>query len=136
MVTCLRCGAASGEDARFCAACGAPFAAPAEREARKIVTILFCDLVESTKLAERFDPEALQRILSRYFVGARTIVERHGGTVEKFIGDAVCAVFGVPAVREDDALRAVRVAVELGDAVVSLDAQLGSPGLATRIGVN
>src|SRR5256714_3903932 len=136
MATCLRCGAASGEDARFCAACGAPLAAPAEREARKIVTILFCDLVESTKLAERFDPEALQRLLARYFVGARTIVERHGGTVEKFIGDAVCAVFGVPAVREDDALRAVRAAVELREAVVSLDTQLGSPGLATRIGVN
>src|SRR2546421_9377321 len=136
MATCLRCGAASGEDARFCAACGAPLAARAERGARKIVTILFCDLVESTKLAERFDPEALQRLLARYFVGARTIVERHGGTVEKFIGDAVCAVFGVPAVREDDALRAVRAAVELRDAVVSLDAQLGAPGLATRIGVN
>src|SRR5437764_261183 len=136
MATCSRCGAASGEDARFCAACGAPLAAPAERETRKIVTILFCDLVESTKLAERFDPEALQRILAAYCAGARTIVEGHGGTVEKFIGDAVCAVFGVPAVREDDALRAVRVAVELRDAVVSLDAQLGSPGLATRIGVN
>src|SRR2546421_7344040 len=136
MATCLRCGAASGEDARFCAACGAPLAARAERGARKIVTILFCDLVESTKLAERFDPEALQRLLARYFVGARTIVERHGGTVEKFIGDAVCAVFGVPAVREDDALRAVRAAVELRDAVVNLDAQLGSPGLATRLGVN
>jgi class 3 adenylate cyclase len=93
------------------------------------VTILFCDLVESTKLAERFDPEA------RYFVGARTIVERHGGTIEKFIGDAVCAVFGMPTVREDDALRGVRAAVELRDAVLSLDAQLG-PGLAARIGVN
>ncbi len=99
------------------------------------MTILFCDLVESTRLAERFDPEALQRLLARYFVGARTIVERHGGTIEKFIGDAVCAVFGMPAVREDDALRAVRAAVEIREAVVSLEAQLG-PGLATRIGVN
>src|SRR6059058_2913272 len=135
MATCPRCGAASGEDARFCAACGAPLATPAERETRKIVTILFCDLVESTKLAERFDPEALQRLLARYFVGARTIVERHGGTVEKFIGDAVFAVFGMPTVREDDALRGVRAAVELRDAVVSMEAQLGS-GLATRIGVN
>jgi class 3 adenylate cyclase/tetratricopeptide (TPR) repeat protein len=135
MATCSRCGAASGEEARFCATCGAPLAGPLEREARKVVTILFCDLVESTKLAERFDPEALQRLLARYFVGARTIVERHGGIVEKFIGDAVYAVFGMPTVREDDALRGVRAAVELRDAVVSLDAQLGA-GLATRIGVN
>src|SRR5438128_4799393 len=126
MATCSRCGAASGEEARFCAICGAPLAAPAEREARKIVTILFCDLVESTKLAERFDPEALQRLLARYFVGARTIVERHGGTVEKFIGDAVMAVFGVPTIREDDALRAVRAAQELRDAV----------DIPVRIGVN
>src|SRR6266545_2012762 len=117
MATCSRCGAVSGEETRFCAICGAPLAEP-------------------PKLAERFDPEALQRLLARYFVGARTIVERHGGTVEKFIGDAVCAVFGMPAVREDDALRGVRAAVELRDAVVSLDAQLGSPGLVTRIGVN
>jgi class 3 adenylate cyclase/tetratricopeptide (TPR) repeat protein len=135
MATCSRCGAASGEDARFCATCGAPLVALPDREARKVVTILFCDLVESTKLAERFDPEALQRLLARYFVGARTIVERHGGTIEKFIGDAVCAVFGMPTVREDDALRGVRAAVELRDAVLSLDAQLG-PGLAARIGVN
>src|SRR5439155_19445076 len=135
MATCSRCGTASGGGARFCATCGAPFAGPPEREARKVVTVLFCDLVESTKLADRFDPEALQRLLARYFVGARTIVERHGGRVEKFIGDAVFAVFGMPAVREDDALRGVRAAVELRDAVVSLGAQLGS-GLAARIGVN
>src|SRR5919202_4742912 len=136
MATCSRCGAASGEGARFCAACGAPLVAPSDREARKVVTILFCDLVESTKLAERFDPEAQQRLLARYFVGARTIVERHGGTIEKFIGDAVCAVFGMPTVREDDALRAIRAAAELRDAVASLDEQLGSPGLAPRIGLN
>src|SRR3989442_13237709 len=136
MATCSRCGAASGEEARFCATCGAPLAAPAEREARKIVPIRFRALVESAKLAERVDPEALQRLLARYFVGARTIVERHGGTVEKFIGDAVCAVFGVPTVREDDALRAVRAVFELREAVVSLDTQLASPGLATPIRVN
>src|ERR671926_352547 len=118
MATCSRCGAASGEGARFCATCGAPLVAAPDREARKVVTILFCDLVESTKLAERFDPEALQRLLARYFVGARTIVERHGGTIEKFIGDAV------------------RAAAELRDAVTSLDEQLGSPGLAPRIGLN
>src|ERR671937_2836821 len=124
MATCSRCGAASGEGARFCATCGAPLVAPPDREVRKVVTILFCDLVESTKLAERFDPEALQRLLARYFVGARTIVERHGGTIEKFIGDAVCAVFGTPTVREDDALRAVRAADEMRRALAELNDQL------------
>ena len=136
MSTCSRCGAASGEDARFCAACGAPLVGLPEREARKVVTIL-----SATWSSRRSSPSVSTRrrssvFLARYFVGARTIVERHGGTIEKFIGDAVCAVFGMPTVREDDALRGVRAAVELRDAVVSLDAQLGSPGLATRIGVN
>src|ERR671933_29822 len=96
MATCSRCGAASGEGARFCAACGAPLVAPSDREVRKVVTILFCDLVESTKLAERFDPEALQRLLARYFVGARTIVERHGGELEVLRA----ALAGVEAARE------------------------------------
>src|SRR5919201_2073025 len=134
MTTCPRCGATSHEGARFCAACGAALLARPEREVRKHVTVVFCDLVESTQLAERFDPEALQRLLARYFSAAREIVERHGGTVEKFIGDAVYAVFGVPTVREDDALRGVRTAVELRDAVARLDGELGSPGLSRSRG--
>ena len=132
MATCSRCGAASGEETRFCAI-AAPLRPAAAGSQVKVVTILFCDLVESTKLAERFDRRSM--ISPCYFVGARTIVERHGGTVEKFIGDAVCAVFGMPVVREDHlASGGVRAAVER-DAVVSLDGQLGSPG-STRIGAN
>ena len=93
------------------------------REVRKTVTILFCDLVHSTGLAEG-DPEAYRRVQTRFFDRMREIVERHGGTVEKFIGDEVMAVFGVPAVHEDDALRAVRAAQEMQDALP----ELGPPG--------
>jgi len=93
------------------------------------VTVVFCDVVGSTSLGESVDPEALQALLARYFERMKAIVENHGGTVEKFIGDAVMAVFGVPVVREDDALRAVRVAEEM-------QAALGELKLEGRIGVN
>jgi class 3 adenylate cyclase/tetratricopeptide (TPR) repeat protein len=96
---------------------------------RKVVTVLFCDVVGSTALGESVDPEALRSLLARYFEEMKTVVERHGGTVEKFIGDAVMAVFGVPAVREDDALRAVRAAEEMRAALPAL-------GIEGRIGVN
>jgi class 3 adenylate cyclase/tetratricopeptide (TPR) repeat protein len=96
---------------------------------RKIVTVLFCDVVGSTALGETVDPEALQGLLARYFERMKAIVESHGGSVEKFIGDAVMAVFGVPAVREDDALRACRAAVEMRAAFPEL-------GVRGRIGVN
>jgi class 3 adenylate cyclase/tetratricopeptide (TPR) repeat protein len=99
------------------------------RELRKTVTAVFCDLAGSTALGESIDPEVLRGLLARYFERMRTIVERHGGTVEKFIGDAVVAVFGVPVVREDDALRACRAAVEMREALPGL-------GLRGRIGVN
>ena len=99
------------------------------RELRKTVTAVFCDLAGSTALGESIDPEVLRGLLARYFDRMRTIVERHGGTVEKFIGDAVVVVFGVPIVHEDDALRACRAAVEMRDALPEL-------GLRGRIGVN
>ena len=92
---------------------------------RKVVTVLFCDVVGSTALGESIDPEALQGLLARYFERMKAIVESHEGTVEKFIGDAVMAVFGVPAVHEDDALRACRAAVEMRD---------GLPGARDRRG--
>src|SRR2546421_4869171 len=96
---------------------------------RKVVTVLFCDVVGSTALGESVDPEALQGLLARYFARMKGIVESHGGSVEKFIGDAVMAVFGVPLVHEDDALRACRAAVEMRDALPEL-------GVEGRIGVN
>ena len=96
---------------------------------RKVVTVLFCDVVGSTALGESVDPEALQGLLARYFERMKGIVESHGGSVEKFIGDAVMAVFGVPVVHEDDALRACRAAVEMREALPEL-------GLEGRIGVN
>ena len=96
------------------------------REQRKTVTVLFCDVIGSTARAERLDPEATRATMARYFETARAAIERHGGTVEKFIGDAVMAVFGVPQVHEDDALRAVRAALELRDSVE----------IEVRIGVN
>jgi class 3 adenylate cyclase len=96
---------------------------------RKVVTVLFCDLVGSTALGEAVDLEALQGLLARYFERMKEIVELHGGSVEKFIGDAVMAVFGVPVAHEDDALRACRAAVEMRDALPEV-------GVAGRIGVN
>jgi len=103
-------------------------AAPA-REQRKTVTVVFCDVTGSTALGESTDPEALRALLARYFERMKGIVEAHGGAVEKFIGDAVMAVFGVPAAHEDDALRACRAAIEMRDAFPEL-------GIAGRIGVN
>jgi class 3 adenylate cyclase len=131
MVTCPSCGQENPAGSRFCNACGAPLAEPEApgREYRKVVTVLFCDVAGSTSLGERVDPEALRALLGRYFDEMKAIVERHGGSVEKFIGDAVMAVFGVPQVHEDDALRAVRAAVEMRDALPEL-------GVAARIGVN
>jgi class 3 adenylate cyclase/tetratricopeptide (TPR) repeat protein len=96
---------------------------------RKTVTVLFCDVTGSTALGESVDPEALRTMLSRYFERMKAIVEGHGGTVEKFIGDAVMAVFGVPTAHEDDALRAVRAAAEMRDALPELELQ-------ARLGVN
>jgi class 3 adenylate cyclase/tetratricopeptide (TPR) repeat protein len=104
-------------------------AADAPREVRKVVTVLFCDLTGSTELGARTDPEALRATMRSYYDEMRRILERHGGTVEKFVGDAVMAVFGVPVAHEDDALRAVRAAWEMREAVPAL-------GLTARIGVN
>ena len=129
MLVCASCGHENSDAARFCEACAAPLAGGSV-ERRKVVTVLFCDLVGSTALGESTDPEALRALLARYFERMKSIVEEHGGSVEKFIGDAVMAVFGVPAVHEDDALRACRAAVEMRAALPGLGVE-GRIGLST-----
>jgi class 3 adenylate cyclase len=154
-LACSNCGSPVGSDEKFCGECGAPLsetvaeprathaedgmASPPQRERRKTVTILFSDVMGSTALGERLESEILREIMGRYFDEARAVIERHGGTVEKFIGDAVMAVFGVPLVHEDDALRSVRAAVALRDAVASLNVMLDrqwGARLEIRTGVN
>src|SRR5215218_9753962 len=138
-MVCSACGAANRESARFCDSCGAPLCEAPAREIRKTVTVFFCDVSGSTALGERIDPESLRHVMARYFETARAVLERNGGTVEKFVGDAVMAVFGVPTVHEDDALRAVRAVFEAGDALERLNADLEREHglrLATRTGVN
>jgi class 3 adenylate cyclase/tetratricopeptide (TPR) repeat protein len=130
MVVCTACGTENDDDARFCKGCAAPLqGAVGQREQRKTVTVVFCDLVGSTRLGESQDPEVVRRMLERYFERMKAIVERHGGTVEKFIGDAVVAVFGVPVAHEDDALRALRAAAEMRAALPELEVE-------ARLGVN
>ena len=130
MLICPSCSHANREGAKFCEECGSGLASVSTQamQQRRTVTALFCDLANSTALGETVDPERLRTLLARYFERMKEVVERHGGTVEKFIGDAVMAVFGVPVAHEDDALRAVRAAAEMRDALPEL-------GLEGRIGV-
>ena len=112
---------------------------PAPTESRRTVTVLFCDIVTSTELATRLDPEAYRRVIGAYFKAARDAIERHGGLVEKFVGDAVMALFGVPELHEDDALRAVRAAVDVRAAVARVSEEVASDWdarLAVRIAIN
>ena len=147
-LVCPSCGAANGADAKFCGECAAPLVAGATSSApavsrpispiasvapvaeRRLVSVLFADLVGFTTLAEGRDAEDTRELLSRYFDLARDVIGRYGGTVEKFIGDAVMAVWGAPVAHEDDAERAVRAGLELVDAVRAL-----GPGIAARAGV-
>jgi class 3 adenylate cyclase len=140
MIHCPSCGEANPEHARYCLNCGGALGTTEpQAEVRKTVTILFADVVGSTSLGEQTDPESTRRMLSRYFDAMRRVIERHGGTVEKFIGDAVMAVFGIPSLHEDDGLRAVRAAYEMQGAVELLNEELASASwnpIALRIGVN
>ncbi len=138
MHVCPQCGEENPRDLAICRACGAQLAvAPPER--RKLATLLFCDVTGSTEMGERLDPETVRELMMRYFHEMRGAIERHGGTVEKFAGDAVMAAFGVPTAHEDDALRAVRAAAEMRDRLTQLNPMLErSYGalLAMRIGLN
>jgi class 3 adenylate cyclase/tetratricopeptide (TPR) repeat protein len=150
-LSCPRCGASHRGGQKFCDECGLPLgavaAAPAatgpasvaaivpETAELRLVSVLFVDLVGFTSLSESREAEDVRELLGRYFDSARTIVERYGGTIEKFIGDAVMAVWGVPVAREDDAERAVRAALEVVDAVQVLGAEIQAEALRARAGV-
>ena len=137
-LVCASCGAANTPGTKFCGDCGTalaggaptPAPAPPPEAERRLVSVLFADLVGFTTLSEDRDPEEVRELLSQYFDAARQIIGRYGGTVEKFIGDAVMALWGAPIAREDDAERAVRAGLDLVDAVSAL-----IPGLEMRVGV-
>ncbi len=152
-LSCPSCGAGVAAEDRFCGECGAalgiaptgtqrerPVATPVAKPRatgaeRRLVSVLFADLVGFTSLSERRDAEEVRELLTRYFDTARRLVGRYGGVVEKFIGDAVMAVWGTPTAQEDDAERAVRAALDLVQAVASLGAEVGAPDLRARAGV-
>ena len=136
MIACGGCGRENPDDARFCNACGATLAAESRpREERKVVTAVFVDLVGSTARAEQLDPEDVRALLRRYHETLRRELERYGGTVEKFIGDAVVAVYGAPTAHEDDPERAVRAALAARDSIAALNDRDDTLDLHVRIGV-
>ena len=143
-VTCAACGAANDPGMRFCGECGVPLSdktpaaaapPPPSTAERRLVSVLFADLVGFTPLTESRDPEEARELLSRYFDTCRRLIEIYGGTVEKFIGDAVMAVWGTPTAQEDDAERAVRAALDLVGAVAALGEEVDAPELRARAGV-
>ncbi len=142
MIVCPACGEENPERARFCLACGTALdqaAAGPATEVRKTVTVVFSDVTGSTAIGERLDPETLRRVMTRYFDEMRDAVQAHGGVVEKFIGDAVMAVFGIPRLHEDDALRALRAAEEMRSRLRQLNGDLQRDHgveLTVRTGVN
>ena len=139
MLTCASCHTENPDGARFCHACGSGLATVPVVETRKLVTVIFCDLAGSTELGGSIDAESLRKVMTRYYDEMRAAVERHGGTVEKFIGDAVVAVFGIPNLHEDDAVRAVRAATDMRDVLGPLNDELEAMWgvqLGARIGVN
>ena len=152
-LSCRSCGTELSAGQKFCPGCGTPQSAeaasiPASSPAaapstatsvpvaeRRVTSVLFGDLVGFTPLSEARDPEEVRELLGRYFDAAREIVARYGGTIEKFIGDAVMAVWGVPTAHEDDAERAVRAGLDLADSVAEFGESVGAAGLAMRVGI-
>src|SRR5207249_4533976 len=141
---CPACGTPNSPGVKFCGECGAPLSAVPREPAlvptapaaeRRLVSVLFADLVGFTTLSESRDAEEVRDLLSRYFESCRRLISLYGGTVEKFIGDAVMAVWGAPVVQEDDAERAVRAALDLVAAVSALGDEVGAPELRARSGV-
>lgn len=134
---CSRCGSPLPEDARFCPSCGWPVVPEGLSEERKVVTVLFADLARSTQLAASLDPERFREVLAEFFRMASDEVQALRGRTEKFVGDAVMAVFGLPLAHEDDALRAVRAGLSIRDRTTHLGERLGlAEPLAVRVGVN
>jgi class 3 adenylate cyclase len=141
ILVCSTCGGENAAGSRFCASCGSLLTAEARSatETRKVVTVLFSDLAGSTELGDELDPESLRQLMTRYFQEMGAVVRRHGGTTEKFIGDAIMAVFGVPRLHEDDALRAVRAAVAMRQGLEGLNEEFEAHWgvrIVTRTGVN
>src|SRR5438094_1588231 len=138
MSRCAGCGAEAAAGARFCAYCGRvlPERSGGLAEERKVITVLFCDLVGSTGRADGADPEDVMATLRPYHSRLRSELERYGATVEKFIGDAVMAVFGAPVAHEDDAERAVRAGLRICEAIEALNASRPGLDLAVRVGIN
>jgi len=120
--TCPGCGEENPDRFRLCGYCGSVLAALVpSQEVRKTVTVVFCNLKGSTELADRLDSEAWREVLTLYFSAMKSVLERHGGTIEKYIGDVIMAVFGLPRMHEDDALRAVWAAAEMREALAELN---------------
>ena len=140
VLRCPSCGEENPDRFRLCGYCGSVLVAqPPPQEVRKTVTIIFCDLKGSTELGDRLDSEAVREVLALYFSAMKPVLERHGGTIEKYIGDAIMAVFGLPRMHEDDALRAVRAAAEMREALAELNVTLRAEfgvTLENRTGVN
>jgi class 3 adenylate cyclase len=139
VATCPACGKENPDGFRFCGFCTAPLDAPAPRgeaKERKVVSILFCDLVGFTAASERADPEEVEARIAPYHARTRERLEAFGGSVEKFIGDAVMAVFGAPTAHEDDPERAVRAGLALLEAIAELNDSDETLQLSVRIGVN
>src|SRR5437773_9765286 len=140
MVVCVQCGQENPDVAKFCLACGAPMvvdeAPAAVAEERKLITAVFCDLVGSTARSESLDPEDVKALVAPYHARVRAELERHGGTFEKFSGDAVLALFGTPKAHEDDPERAVRAALAVQSSIAELNREDEWLDLHIRIGIH